>query len=307
MDNKDKKDMNTVASNTGGINRLQNKSFPQGLMGTQEASYKISNPNSFLYVLKKINKLTAALYILSNLFPDEEPLKWKLRDFTLEILKDINKTKLKSTSDSFLRGLYFQINTVLDMLWIAHVGGLISKMNFSVFRKEFEEMQSIIKEHNTDKGLAEDVFFENSFFTSEEDVLRSDRVNVLEKKIPASPAHDYTKGQMQDLVELKADSHKRQKEFSSRSQSQEQEAQDGENKVKLRTVPTALILSKNKRKDMILKLLGKKGDLTIKDIALKFSDCSEKTIQRELNALIKDKIVARKGERRWSRYSIIQY
>jgi len=58
------------------------------------------------------------------------------------------------------------------------------------------------------------------------------------------------------------------------------------------------------RKERIKTVLEAKGEASIKDIAEVVTDCSEKTIQRELNTLIEDNVVKRQGERRWSRYSL---
>ena len=59
------------------------------------------------------------------------------------------------------------------------------------------------------------------------------------------------------------------------------------------------------RKDRIIQVLRDNPDATIKDIAGVITDCSEKTIQRELIAMIKDNIVVREGERRWSKYKLV--
>ncbi len=59
------------------------------------------------------------------------------------------------------------------------------------------------------------------------------------------------------------------------------------------------------RRERIIEVLKDKGPVTIKDITDVVTDCSEKTIQRELIALIKDNMVHREGERRWSKYSIV--
>ena len=61
---------------------------------------------------------------------------------------------------------------------------------------------------------------------------------------------------------------------------------------------------KDKRKEMVIEALQKKGDASIKDIARLVRGCSEKTIQRELNVLIDDGRVLKEGERRRSRYSL---
>ncbi len=58
------------------------------------------------------------------------------------------------------------------------------------------------------------------------------------------------------------------------------------------------------RIDRIKTVLEAKGEASIKDIADVITDCSEKTIQRDLNSLIEAGEVIRHGERRWSRYTI---
>lgn len=58
------------------------------------------------------------------------------------------------------------------------------------------------------------------------------------------------------------------------------------------------------RKDRIVDIIKDRGEAMIKDIAGMITDCSEKTIQRELITLIKDGIIVRDGERRWSKYRL---
>ncbi len=60
----------------------------------------------------------------------------------------------------------------------------------------------------------------------------------------------------------------------------------------------------NDRRVRITTILGAKGEATIKDISEIITDVSEKTIQRELNAMIDEQLVQRQGERRWSKYSL---
>ena len=58
------------------------------------------------------------------------------------------------------------------------------------------------------------------------------------------------------------------------------------------------------RRTRIQTILEAKGEATIKDISEIITDCSEKTVQRELNAMVEENRVKRQGERRWSKYSI---
>jgi predicted HTH transcriptional regulator len=68
--------------------------------------------------------------------------------------------------------------------------------------------------------------------------------------------------------------------------------------------PTS-VPKKNNRQETIINLLRTKSNLTVKDVAQVVTDCSEKTIQRELISLVEKGLIKREGERRWSRYSII--
>lgn len=67
---------------------------------------------------------------------------------------------------------------------------------------------------------------------------------------------------------------------------------------------TQVVSTSNDRRERIKTILEAKKEATIKDISEIITDVSEKTIQRELNALIEENIVKREGERRWSRYSL---
>lgn len=60
------------------------------------------------------------------------------------------------------------------------------------------------------------------------------------------------------------------------------------------------------RQASILSILETKGPSDIKDISTLFRNVSEKTIQRDLQALVSAGKVAREGERRWTRYSLVK-
>ncbi|MCC7500791.1 DeoR family transcriptional regulator [Candidatus Nomurabacteria bacterium] len=56
----------------------------------------------------------------------------------------------------------------------------------------------------------------------------------------------------------------------------------------------------------ILDVLKKQKTASIKALAAVITDCSEKTIQRELGYLIEQGLVRKNGERRWSVYSLVE-
>jgi len=58
------------------------------------------------------------------------------------------------------------------------------------------------------------------------------------------------------------------------------------------------------RREAIKSVLKSKGPSYIKDISTVIRDVSEKTIQRELQAMVDEGEIAKEGERRWTTYSI---
>ena len=56
------------------------------------------------------------------------------------------------------------------------------------------------------------------------------------------------------------------------------------------------------RTALILKVIVENKRVSIKDISKVIRNCSEKTIQRELNSLIRQGLVRKEGQRRWSVY-----
>ena len=66
----------------------------------------------------------------------------------------------------------------------------------------------------------------------------------------------------------------------------------------------AISVKKNSRQSIIIGLLKRKKEIMIKDVSPLINGCSEKTIQRELSAMVHTGVLKRIGEKRWSRYSL---
>lgn len=66
------------------------------------------------------------------------------------------------------------------------------------------------------------------------------------------------------------------------------------------------VKDKNGRRASILSVLKAKGPSYIKDISTIVREVSEKTIQRELQALVLEGKVRKEGERRWTTYMLIE-
>lgn len=176
----------------------------------------------------KNEKIVAAMYIVSNLISDSEPIKWKIRELSLCLLSANSQSKGVPTElASYLR--------------VAYYSGMMSEMNYTVLNQELEKLNQPI------------VALSSLFFDLE-------------------------------------------KEFTNPAQTL--------NSKRISGVPSISRGDKPTRQNIIIEMLKKQPNLSIKDFSGAIKDCSEKTIQRELLALLQKGLLKREGERRWSTYSL---
>ncbi len=232
----------------------------------------------FVFSYKKTEKLASAVYIITGLFSENEPMKWVLRKKVSELLsfiityKDIPKSKL----NDFIYNTKTRVLELISLLEISFRGGLISEMNFSILKNEFS---ILIDRFNIDKSASKD-------FSQE--VISRDFFDLTGSNLPIGSGHiSRQTGSMSMTNTNFAMSHNLLKDRDS-----------GANYGRF--------FKRSNRQNTILNLLKKKKELTIKDIAEVVKDCSEKTIQRELISFISAGMVKRAGERRWSKYSLVQ-
>ena len=241
---------------------------------TEELILKDIFPNSplNLYIFKKTNKLSIASYLLTEHVKDIEPLKWSIRKTAVQMVegvvsfKGLNKTEVSSLLLS-LR-LYFE--TAMSVK-------LVSKNNSEILISEIDKLAQEIGSFESNRG--EEKGLSQSFFSIEKPVLipADDLLSNLKKDLSVftkkpeliNKGHQTFKGQIQV-------------EKSKPSKNEEED--------------------KRQRRNKILAIIKQKKEVTIKDISSSINDCSEKTIQRELNSLLFEKVIKKTGERRWSKY-----
>lgn len=268
-------------------NQGHNKDKEQSNTGHTSADVSLNNQNpidyfsqdqSFVFVYKKTEKLATALYMVTNLFGDSEPMKWTLRTKVSNLLSFIIgfKDVLESREYEFSNEVKTKVLEVVSLLEVASRSGLVSPMNFSILKTEFMNLVNALGSLRKEVGELAQFALPKAFF----DVPRSHVPHGGHASSTATHTdieHEHVyKGQtaIKDNVSL-----------NNSSQSD--------------------VFKKTNRQSIIINLLRKKKDLTIKDIALVIRDCSEKTIQRELISLIEGGVLKKTGERRWSRYSLV--
>jgi hypothetical protein len=238
------------------------------------------------FVFKKSEKITSALYLVSGLLTDSEPLKWELREKAVLLL---NATLSLNGVEPIDKGVHIQtlFSTAIEtnaLLGIALVGGLISEMNHNILVREIDAVATLVKDRLTEDTNRAGYVLSDSFFKTEE----ISQNNSLSTNQSTSTSTENSGNQSTGT-------------FTSSTKNVLDKASG--NKAIKDSIPH-IKDKKESRQDSILNLLKKDSGLTIKDFAKVVVGCSEKTIQRELLELVEKGIIKKEGERRWSTYSL---
>lgn len=237
------------------------------------------------YVSLKGKKLTQAVYLVTSIMPDGEPLKWRLRDLALDILSDISVLQPTNLSaddlserhqisplfkSTVLESAIIKIDQIISWIEVSLAGNFESDLNLNLLRQEYLSFNNLLKERIQVSSLNKLV--ETSNLGLLENHQPAPKVNV----VVSDKANKDNIGQpTQGQVSYQKISHLPHKNRD---------------------------VAKDSRRALIISFLKGKDWTSIKDISDAIGGCSSKTIQRELADLVHQGVLKKKGDRRWSRY-----
>lgn len=227
-----------------------------------------------IYIFKKTEKITAALYLVSGLLKDDEPIKWELRDRGIDLLSSsfTASSSMPGDKNVVVQSLFTAALETLSLLNVSRLSNLISEMNHRILVREIDNIVGMLRDRLAQSAENAGYILSESFF-----------------KTPDL----FTPGFRSDV--------------RSRGAKGASEGQRGSEEVERNSLSKGHDSARDKksqRQQRILNVLHGQSNLTIKDFAKVITDCSEKTIQRELLELVEKGLVKREGERRWSTYSL---
>lgn len=249
----------------------------------------------FIAVGEKAEKIGTALYMVTECLEDDEPMKYELRRIGLDF---IEATKLLSRIGSLERGFAID-DTVLivdhlsGLTQIAGSVSLLSTMNARILLNEFNTIKDALQaEKDRAFSLRTDGTRQGQFTLSEDILGPEFSKEIGEGLLESSGLNPYPT----------------QMSFNKKDTSFIKKTEGGNKDLeKQKTTQTQKfdMAVKISRRDTILKLIRDKKEVMIKDITSVISDCSEKTIQRELMSLVSLGVLKKVGNKRWSRYSLV--
>ncbi|OGI88398.1 hypothetical protein A2995_00870 [Candidatus Nomurabacteria bacterium RIFCSPLOWO2_01_FULL_33_24] len=260
----------------------------------------------FSSTIKKTEKLITALYMVTDGFNKDEPLRARLRSLGVDLVSDIQSLSLKFLAERYfdISEIIEKINHILSFLKISASSGFMSEMNYLVLGNEFELLKNSVyheqeqKESNKKTSsftLSNNLLKKESFIEEQDSSFNKintsseKKENELSYKITSVTKH---KGHPDNII------YKGQSKINKKDNKKTKQVFLENNYYNRGQLET------KERKEFILKLIKEKKEIMIKDISKIISYYSEKTIQRDLLSLVNSGIIKKIGEKRWSKYSL---
>lgn len=241
------------------------------------------------FIIKKTEKVATAIYMISNFFNTEEPLKWELRKNVTKLLKNVmsfNDASLshKEILNSRVADDFLELNTMFNL---AYNSGFISQMNFEIVSSEINLLSKTAESYCERQISGTKTLFKADYFEVKKDISLKDTNNQ------SQPNTGFIKDTIKDIK----DTQNNKVVFNGKKRDLEAFF----NKT-TQSKTSSNILSD--RESKIIDKIKISGPVTIKDISEMFTDVSEKTIQRELQKMYDAGHIKKEGERRWTKYFI---
>jgi len=262
----------------------QNQSFFDNPLNWKSIGF-FSAEEYLIYIFKKTEKITAALYLVSGLLKDDEPLKWELRDRGIDLLSAsfTASSSLPGDKNAVIQSLFTAALETLSLLNVARISNMISEMNHRLLIREIDNIVGMLRDRLAQSAEKAGYVLSESFF----------RTPDL-----------YSSGFKLDHGGHKSGNDGRRPSAAAGNGVQRSETSQNSAEERFSKGQGGSEAKRSRRQEMILEVLKGGSGLTIKDFAKTIKDVSAKTIQRELLDLVARGVVRKEGERRWSRYSL---
>ncbi len=266
-----------------------------GVMNADALSFIVQDPKIEM-LIKRTERLRAALLLLDSSLVQAAPSLQEVADNLLFELLAFAVSQGQGSAVKFKLNILKAINT-LDSLFIK---GFVSEANTSLLKGALLALLKSFTQHedeitNSQLQLLADDLLPN--FTIKTRAYKGHIKDTNDIKDKQKYSH---KGHIKDSADLintqapKVESQKTEKSDMSEMVSKIHKQRNLEQNALLQS-----------RRMQIIELLNAEPNLTVSEITEKLGNkWSQKTIQRELLSMLKDGTVTKKGEKRWTRYSI---
>ncbi|MBU1091303.1 DeoR family transcriptional regulator [Patescibacteria group bacterium] len=222
------------------------------------------------YLCSRIQRATEAVYRVTDLLSDKEPMKWEMREESTFIFTHLAVMKNKHSLE---RGAHLEriadSTDRMSMLFtlFEESGSAVLSANFRILKKEYESIKKLISQEAQKQDISH-------LFLEEKDEKRIES--------PIGQNKDGVSDSLSDNIVKNNVVKRESKELDKTNSFKGQE-----------------------RKDKILEVIKDKEKVSVGELSSMFKQYSEKTIQRDLVEFVSHGVLRKEGDKRWRRYMLI--
>ena len=235
------------------------------------------------YLCDRVQKITRAIYRVTDIMSDEEPLKWEIRRKAVNVFTAFTSLRNKDCFEQiagFEKSEYF-IEQTLAVCTLLSGDMSISSLNFEIIKEEYLATKDlIVKEKKNNGNLIKSVLADNRGplkLSKLELVPEIAQINEIDKEVDKEKVENIS------------------------SKSLNPNGQSNGQLVRQKTNVQSNVRNED-RKKKIIDILKNKDKATVGELAGSFNDYSEKTIQRDLLELVDKGLLKKRGDKRWRVY-----
>lgn len=251
----------------------------EGYIRQNEVANPFGQNVSAAILYKKVERIVVATTYVTSQIKDNPVLKGDVQSVTSEMLREaiVLKDGFRVTGTDKVSNLLASLRMLMTYTDVLRAAGYISDSNLELLKSACARLVSLMRS-GEQSALAES-------FTLSEELLGKGHEYVREESVAEQSA---------DVRALRP---------VQRTQSMQVNAPVRENTPKADTKSSYIPKGNSERRTALLTVIESRGAVTIRDLASVVPGISEKTIQRELQAMIVDGVLKKEGDRRWTTYS----
>jgi len=244
------------------------------------------------FFAQKAEKLATAVYMITDIIDSREPLRWKIREEAMEILS-LTSTQGGDASSRWnvLYRITQAIERIEQILLLARNTKLLSSMNVNIVMKEYADLKEKLRSSWGEQGEEQSLRLSHQFF----------KVDTLPTPVSIQksfPQPEFKRTSETTVFPIRHVVSQPQKISPTTATAQTDIQKD------IRSDKPVVEEKKTDRRSIILNLLRVKPEISVSDAMKELPGVSDKTVQRELVAMVESGILQKKGEKRWSTYSL---
>ncbi|MEK7596147.1 MAG: DeoR family transcriptional regulator [Patescibacteria group bacterium] len=280
------------------------------------------------YIQERTQKITEALYRVTDLFSDKEPIKWLLRKKGINIFNCLSFLGNNSSARR-LKNIEIVpelIGSILCVLEVASAGAFISAVNFEVLRREYRALADFINNSKKDilpsptallfDSAPKEVLLENNskgHFNEQTDLVTADLTPVNSLMIQQEVLQDGIKDFNGHSLIVKDNDKDTNQKINNKEEKNFNNSGNNAN-IKNRKIIQKDVLYNNDneaeikfgRQKKILEFVKNNGWVGVKEVSVIFDkNISEKTVQRDLIVMADSGVLRKAGDKRWRRYAAV--